>query len=181
MFPFRYEAGKRVLADGFGLEVLEASHALAEPSWIYANPAARADDLMRAFSDPTIKGIVASIGGDDAVRLIPYIDLAVIRDNPKLFVGYSDPTVIHFGCLKAGLASLHGPTVMSGFAENAGMSPLSMTSFYRAAFEARAIGELPVNAKLVCPIYRSLPIWILVIPIRSSLCPMERSPRSTAM
>ena len=55
-------------------------------------------------------------------------------DNPKVFVGYADPTVIHFGCLKAGLATLHGPTVMSGFAENAGMSPLSLISFHRAAF-----------------------------------------------
>ena len=93
----------------------ETVHALAKPDWIDANPAARADDLMRAFHDPAIKGIIASIGGDDAVRLIPCIDLAVIRDNPKLFVGYSDLTVIHFGCLKAGLGTLHGPTVMSGF------------------------------------------------------------------
>src|SRR6266700_2209538 len=147
IFPSRYEAGKRFLADRFGLKVVETPHALAEPGWLYQNPAARADDLMQAFIDPTIKGIVASIGGDDAVRLIPYVDLAVIRDNPKLFVGYSDPTVIHFGCLKAGLATLHGPTVMSGFAENAGMSPLSVTSFYRGAFETRAIGELPANAE----------------------------------
>jgi LD-carboxypeptidase len=102
---------------------------------------------MQAFHDPAIKGIIASIGGNDAVRLIPYVDLAVIRDNSKLFVGYSDPTVIHFGCLKAGLATLHGPTVMSGFAENAGMSPLSTASFYRAAFEARPIGELPDNTE----------------------------------
>jgi muramoyltetrapeptide carboxypeptidase LdcA involved in peptidoglycan recycling len=146
-FPARYEAGKRFLEDRFGLEVVETAHALAEPDWIDANPAARADDLMQAFRDPAIKGIIASIGGDDAVRLIPYIDLAVIRDNPKLFVGYSDPTVIHFGCLKAGLGTLHGPTVMSGFAENAGMSPLSSASFYRAAFEALPIGELPDNSE----------------------------------
>jgi muramoyltetrapeptide carboxypeptidase LdcA involved in peptidoglycan recycling len=140
-FPARYEAGKRFLVDRFGLEVVETSHALAEPDWIDANPAARADDLMQAFYNPAIKGIIASIGGNDAVRLIPYIDLAVIRDNPKLFIGYSDLTVIHFGCLKAGLGTLHGPTVMSGFAENAGMSSLSMASFYRAAFEAQPIGE----------------------------------------
>jgi muramoyltetrapeptide carboxypeptidase LdcA involved in peptidoglycan recycling len=146
-FPARYEAGKRFLADRFGLEVVETAHALAEPDWIDANPAARADDLMQAFHDPAIKGIIASIGGDDAVRLIPCIDLAVIRDNPKLFVGYSDLTVIHFGCLKAGLGTLHGPTVMSGFAENAGMSPLSTASFYRAAFETQPIGELPDNTE----------------------------------
>jgi muramoyltetrapeptide carboxypeptidase LdcA involved in peptidoglycan recycling len=146
-FPARYQAGKRFLAKRFGLEVVEQAHTLAEADWIYANPAARADDLMQAFSDPNIKGIIASIGGNDAVRLIPHIDLAVIRDNPKIFVGYSDPTVIHFGCLKAGVATLHGPTVMSGFAENAGMTQLSATSFHRAAFETEPIGELPANTE----------------------------------
>jgi muramoyltetrapeptide carboxypeptidase LdcA involved in peptidoglycan recycling len=146
-FPARYEAGKNFLANRFGLEVVETAHALSEPDWIYSNPAARADDLMRAFSDPAIKGIVASIGGDDAIRLIPHVDLSIIRDHPKVFLGYSDPTVIHFGCLKAGIGTLHGPTIMSGFAENGGMSPLSSTSFYRAAFEAQPIGELPANSE----------------------------------
>ena len=73
------------------------------------------------FRGSSIKGIIASIGGDDAIRLIPHIDLNVIADNPKVFLGYSDPTVLHFGCLKAGLGSFYGPTIMAGFAENGGM------------------------------------------------------------
>jgi muramoyltetrapeptide carboxypeptidase LdcA involved in peptidoglycan recycling len=146
-FPARYQAGKRVLVEDFGLDVVETAHALSDADWLYANPAARADDLMQAFADPDISGIIASIGGNDAVRLIPHVDLSVVRDNPKIFVGYSDPTVIHFGCLKAGLGTLHGPTVMSGFAENAGMSQLSATSFRRAAFTTEPIGELPANVE----------------------------------
>lgn len=147
MFPHRYQAGKRVLAEQFDLEVVETRHALADAQWLQKNPKARADDLMQAFADPNIKGIFASIGGNDAIRLIPLIDLAVIRSNPKVFVGYSDPTVIHFGCMKAGVCSLHGPTVMSGFAENAGMSDLSAASFWSAAFETTMIGELPDNTE----------------------------------
>jgi muramoyltetrapeptide carboxypeptidase LdcA involved in peptidoglycan recycling len=146
-FPHRYQAGKRVLVEQFGFEVVEMRHALAEAAWLSKNPKARADDLMRAFADQQIKGIFASIGGSDAVRLIPHVDLGVIRSNPKLFVGYSDPTVIHFGCMKAGVGTLHGPTVMSGFAENAGMSQLSATSFRRAVFETSPIGELPANTE----------------------------------
>jgi muramoyltetrapeptide carboxypeptidase LdcA involved in peptidoglycan recycling len=144
-FPKRYEAGKVELTHRFGLKVVETPHALRGPEWLQANPAARADDLMGAFADPSVKAIIASIGGDDAVRLIPHLDLAVIRDNPKLFIGYSDPTVIHFACLKAGVVSLHGPTIMSGFAENGGMSPLTALSFQRAAFEVQPPGELPPN------------------------------------
>lgn len=142
-YPARYEAGKRYLETRFGVDVVETSHALADADWLYAHPEARADDLMAAFSDPSVKAVIASIGGDDAIRLIPFIDLAVLRDNPKIFLGYSDPTVIHFGCLKAGLGSFYGPTIMSGFAENGGMSPSSVTSFQNAVFEARPIGALP--------------------------------------
>ena len=62
------------------------AHALADPGWLAAHPEARAADLMAAFADPSIKAVVATIGGDDAIRLIPYLDLAVIRENPKLLM-----------------------------------------------------------------------------------------------
>lgn len=121
VFPYRYEAGKRYLADAFGLAPVEMPHALREADWLDQNPQARAEDIHAAFSDPSIRGVIASIGGDDAIRLIRHIDLSLIADNPKVFLGYSDPTVLHFGCLKAGLCSFYGPTIMSGFAENGGM------------------------------------------------------------
>lgn len=142
-FPQRYEAGKRYIERSFDLNVIEMPNALRSAEWLDQNPAARADDLAHAFGDPAIAGIIASIGGDDAIRLIPHLDLAIMRDNPKAFVGYSDPTALHFACLKAGIGSFHGPTVMSGFAENGGMSPSSRDSFRRVAFELLPSGELP--------------------------------------
>ena len=71
--PWRYEAGKRQLEDEFNVEVVEMPHTLASPDWIAANPKARAQDLMDAFADPAIKGIIATLGGDDSIRLIPYL------------------------------------------------------------------------------------------------------------
>lgn len=52
------------------------------------------------------------------IRLLPYIDFAVIRRHPKIFMGYSDTTVNHLMCWKAGLSSFYGPAVLSDFAEN---------------------------------------------------------------
>lgn len=121
VFPHRYQAGRACLKQIFGLDVVEMPHALKPAAWIEANPQARADDLHQAFEDETIKGIIAAIGGDDAIRLIPHVDLSVLPRNPKIFMGYSDISVLHFGCLKAGISSFYGPTVMSGFAENCGM------------------------------------------------------------
>ena len=68
--PHRYEAGKRQLQDEFGLKVVEMDHTLHDPDWLWRNPQARADDLMQAFSDPSIKAIISTIGGDDSIRLL---------------------------------------------------------------------------------------------------------------
>jgi muramoyltetrapeptide carboxypeptidase LdcA involved in peptidoglycan recycling len=101
--PQRYEAGKKQLQDEFGLVVVEMPHTMSDPDWLYHNPQARAEDLMQAFADPTIKGIISTIGGDDSMRMLPYLDLDVICSNPKVFMGYSDTTVTHLACYKAGL------------------------------------------------------------------------------
>ena len=106
--PHRYEAGKKQLQDEFGLIVVEMSHTLREPDWLYRNPQARAEDLMAAFSDTTVAGIVSTIGGDDSIRLLPFLDLDVIRSNPKVFMGYSDTTIAHLACFKAGLVTFYG-------------------------------------------------------------------------
>ncbi|MBB3018441.1 muramoyltetrapeptide carboxypeptidase LdcA involved in peptidoglycan recycling [Microvirga lupini] len=145
VFPHRYEAGKRYLTDAFGLVPVEMPHALRDADWLDRNPQARAEDIHTAFADPSIKGVIASIGGDDAIRLIPHIDLSVIADNPKVFLGYSDPTVLHFGCLKAGLRSFYGPTIMAGFAENGGMHAYAENALRKAVFDVAPIGEIEPN------------------------------------
>src|SRR3954470_21166762 len=100
--PHRYEAGKRQLEAEFGIRVTESPHALSDAAWLARNPGARADDLMRAFADPSIAGIVSTIGGDDSIRLLPFVDLSVIREHPKIFLGFSDSTVTHLMCARAG-------------------------------------------------------------------------------
>lgn len=144
-YPDRFEMGLRYLAEEFGLAPVVMPHARKPADWLYRNPEARAGDLMQAFADQDIAAIVASIGGDDAVRLVPHLDLDVIADNPKVLLGYSDATVLHFACLKAGLSSFYGPTVMSGFAENGGMFDFGKNAIRRILFSAEPTGELPRN------------------------------------
>ena len=144
-FPHRYAAGKRQLQEEFGVVVTETAHALREPEWLARNPRARADDLMAAFADPDIDGIIATIGGSDSIRLLPYLDLSVIRNHAKVFLGYSDTTVTHCVCRKAGLVSFYGPSFMAGFAENGGMFPYLVDSVRRTLFDAGPIGLLQPN------------------------------------
>ena len=147
MFPYRYEAGKKQLEKIFGVKVVEMPHALSDPGWLQEYPQARADDLMQAFADSTIDGIISTIGGDDSIRILPYIDLRVIRDNPKIFLGYSDSTVTHLACLKAGLVSFYGPSIMAGFAENEGMFPYMVNAVKRALFSSAPAGQINPNTE----------------------------------
>src|SRR5262245_37901789 len=93
VFPHRYASRKRQFQDAFGIEIVEGRHTRSDAKWLAAHPEARAADLMEAFADPSIHGIVSSVGGDDSIRLLPFLDYGVIRDNPKVFLGYSDSTV----------------------------------------------------------------------------------------
>ena len=144
-FPHRYAAGKRQFEAEFGATVIETEHALRAPEWLAKHPKARAEDLMAAFADPTIDGIIATIGGHDSIRLLPYLDLDLIRNNPKVFMGYSDTTVTHCVCRRAGLVSFYGPSFMAGFAENGGMFPYLVDSVRRTLFQTDPIGMLPPN------------------------------------
>jgi muramoyltetrapeptide carboxypeptidase LdcA involved in peptidoglycan recycling len=143
--PYRYAAGKQQLQDEFGLVVVEMPHTLSDADWLHRNPQARADDLMAAFSDPTIKGIFSTIGGDDSIRLLPYLDLNVIQANPKVFLGFSDTTINHLACYKAGLVTFYGPSIMAGFAENGGMFPYMVESVRKTLFSSDPIGNIPPN------------------------------------
>jgi muramoyltetrapeptide carboxypeptidase LdcA involved in peptidoglycan recycling len=141
----RYEAGKRQLQDTFNVEVVEMPHTLKDPEWIWRNPRARADDLMQALADLTIRAIISTIGGDDSIRTLPYVDSNIICANPKVFLGYSDTTITHFVCHKAGVASFYGPSIMGGFAENRGMFPYMVQSIHKTLFPSEAIGVIEPN------------------------------------
>jgi muramoyltetrapeptide carboxypeptidase LdcA involved in peptidoglycan recycling len=100
VYPRAYQDGKRQLQEVFGVELVESRHALADNHWLAAHPESRAADLMEVLQDPAIHGIISTIGGDDSIRMLPFLDYSVIRQNPKVFIGYSDSTVTHFVFLK---------------------------------------------------------------------------------
>jgi len=141
-----YEAycdGKRQLEEAFGVQVIESRHALADPDWLAAHPEARAADLLEVLKDRSIHGVVSTIGGDDSIRILPFLDLSVIRENPKIFIGYSDTTVTHFAFLKAGVTSFYGPSIMAGFDENGGLLPFMADSVRQVLFGS-SITEAPI-------------------------------------
>jgi muramoyltetrapeptide carboxypeptidase LdcA involved in peptidoglycan recycling len=144
-FPHRYEVGARQFEAAFGVEVVTMPHTLADPARVAADPVVRADDLHRAFADPDIAGVVATIGGDDAIRVLPHLDLELLAANPKAFLGYSDATIIHMALRRAGMVSFYGPSVMAGFAENGGLHRYLAEGVRRTLFEPEAPLRWPPN------------------------------------
>lgn len=140
---WRYEQGKKRMEDVFGLRVVEMENTLKGTDYLYNHPEKRAEDLMEAFSDKSIKAIFACIGGSESIRLLPHIDFGIIKDNPKIFMGYSDSTIIHYMCLKAGISSIYGPALLVDFAENISMSPYTVDSLKRSLFSTEVIGNIP--------------------------------------
>lgn len=88
-----------------GLELVKSlgMEPVTYPSCFYVNrdgyfaasDAQRAADISAAFADDTIDGVWCIRGGYGAHRLVPLLDLDIIRDNPKWFGGYSDITALH--------------------------------------------------------------------------------------
>lgn len=143
---WRYEVGKKRLMEDFGLDVVEMPGTLAGSEFLYRHPEKRAEDLMTAFADSSIKGVFSCIGGDDSIRMLPFIDFGVIAKNPKVFLGYSDTTVTHFICLKAGLSSFYGASVLAEFAENVRIFEYTEQWVRRVLFDTKTVGVVPSSS-----------------------------------
>ena len=136
-FIHKYYLGKQRLEEKFGLEVVTMPNALKGIEYIYEHPEKRAEDLMQAFKDKSIKAIICAIGGDDTIRLLPYIDYNVIKENPKIFMGFSDTTANHFMLYKAGIVSYYGPALITDFAEYVDMYDYTENAIRKLLFEAQ--------------------------------------------
>ena len=107
MLP-RYLLGKRRFEKIFNVEVVETPNALKGSEYLYEHPEKRAEDLMWALKDDSIKGIICNQGGDDSYRVLPYIDTQVIHDYPKVFMGFSDIATWTAVYTYAGVRSYYG-------------------------------------------------------------------------
>jgi muramoyltetrapeptide carboxypeptidase LdcA involved in peptidoglycan recycling len=143
--PEAYTLAIMNLESSLGVNIVPTPYALSSSQWLSANPQARAEDLHWALLNPEIKGIISVIGGDDAIRVAKHISIKVIENNPKIFMGFSDTTIIHQLFFTAGVESYYGPSVLTGFAEEGGLfnytiEAVKQTLFEDSAFMLKASG-----------------------------------------
>ena len=116
VYPDVYENGIKYI-QSLGFKTKEYPSARADAKFLHDNPEFRAEDLNKAFADPDVKGIIATIGGDDCVRLLPYLDKEIAIKNPKMLMGYSDTTILTTFYNFNGMVTFNGPSVMAGFSQ----------------------------------------------------------------
>lgn len=93
----------------FGLEPVVYDSCFARRGYLAGDDRLRADDVMRAFLDPTIDGVLCARGGYGAHRVLPLLDLEAIAKHPKYFAGYSDVTAMHIALNGLGIVGYHAP------------------------------------------------------------------------
>ncbi|MGC4109884.1 MAG: LD-carboxypeptidase [Nocardioides sp.] len=140
-FPGVHDLALRRLREDFDLEPVEYP---TTRQW-GATPQARADDIMAAFADPQIKALLATIGGDDQISVLPYLDPHVVIENPKTFVGYSDNTNLLNWCWQLGLAGYHGGSTMVHVGRAGGVHPVFATSLRAALMDGGTLTLGPVD------------------------------------
>ncbi len=144
-FIHKYRIAKERLERDYGLRVEAMPNALRGVDFLYRHPEARAQDLMDAFRDPEIRAVICAIGGDDTVRLLPYIDFDLIRDNPKIFTGFSDTTTNHFMMRKAGLVSYYGLSLMCDLAEYVSINEYTREMMEKTIFAPQPRLDIPCS------------------------------------
>ncbi len=101
-----------------GYKVKLSDNVYSKNRYLAGSDSERLDALHKMFSDKSVNAIICLRGGYGAIRLINKIDYDLIRQNPKIFCGYSDITALNVMFLKrAGLASFSGPMILSDFGE----------------------------------------------------------------
>ncbi|GGV73402.1 putative carboxypeptidase [Streptomyces gelaticus] len=149
----RLDAGLDVLR-GWGLEPVEAPHAREihpELDYLAGTDEARARDLQEAWCDPAVDAVICARGGYGVHRMVDLVDWAAMRAaGPKVFIGYSDITVLHEAfALRMGLATLHGP--MAG-TETFLKDPDTQESLRATLFEPESVRTLGLpTARVLVP------------------------------
>ncbi len=136
-----YELGLERLRDVLELEPVEFPTVSRDDEFLADHPEVRARDIMDAFEDPDIGGIISVIGGNDQIRVLEHLDPGVLRENPTRFYGYSDSTNLALYLWNLGIVSYYGPTVMVELGMDGRMFDHTVEFTKRAFFE-ESVGEL---------------------------------------
>jgi len=136
----RVERGVKYL-ESLGYRVKVGANVGKSHGYLAGTDQERIDDLHSMFKDKNVKAIFNLRGGYGAFRLLDKIDYRLIKNNPKIFVGYSEITALQMAFLeKAGLISFAGPMVAVDFYDE--VSPFTTEMFWQLVTSNKKMGKV---------------------------------------
>ena len=99
---------------------------------IGASAEARAADFNAALADPQIRAIMATIGGEDQITVVPHLNSDLLRADPKPFLGYSDNTNILNWMWTNGVAGFYGGSTQVQLGPGPQIDPIHAASLTAA-------------------------------------------------
>ena len=115
--PERYRRGRAYLEQK-GFRFVEGALTGKADGYRSGSIRERSEELNALIRDPSVRCIMAAIGGMNSNSLLPYIDYDALRRDPKIIVGYSDVTALLLGIYaRTGLVTYYGPAVVASFGE----------------------------------------------------------------
>ena len=145
--PFAREEFDKGVAElaQLGFEpVFEESVFARHAGYLSGEGTVRAQAFLRAWTDPSVKALIAVRGGYGSIHLLPHFAGVDLRRTPKAFIGYSDlTTVLTYLTTSCGIVSFHGPMLDRRLSR--GIAAYDRGSFLRALSEAEPAGELATS------------------------------------
>ncbi len=142
IFPHRIESAVKSL-ERLGYKVKFATHSLERNGHTSSDPEKRANDIHDMFKDNEVSAIICTIGGDHSNQLLKYLDFEIIKNNPKIFIGFSDISVLHYAFIKnANLQTFYGPCLMTQFGEYPDILSYTLEYFNKAVTSSNPIGNI---------------------------------------
>jgi muramoyltetrapeptide carboxypeptidase len=128
-----------------GYNVLIGKNAFKSSGYLAGTDKERKDDVVSMFTNTDIKAIICIRGGYGSGRLLDMLPYNIIRENPKIIVGFSDITSLQTAFLsQSGIISIAGPMAAVDFYNN----PDAYTEeiFRKLVTEPKAFGIIPLPA-----------------------------------
>ena len=127
--------------EAMGFNVKIGAHIRANTLGYTATPEEKAKDINRMFADPEVRAIICAQGGNSANAPLTLIDWDAIRQNPKVFMGLSDITVLLNAIYQqTGLVTFHGNDILWGFGND--LADYERSEFIRTVIDGQ-IGPFP--------------------------------------
>jgi len=143
----RMALAKKRLEDR-GYVTVQAHDIFRQYGYLGGKDKRRTEEFMAGWIDPRIKAIFPGTGGYGTTRILDQLDYDIIKNNPKILVGFSDITGLHLAINKmTGLTTFHTPSPMYGLGSEDYLSPISDHYFWQA-IEANSPNGYTIDVKL---------------------------------